>query len=168
MARELEIVSEHKRKLQEFRRRLVRADSLREFEKLDDEARELIDRISDDIIAVSEAPVTTSTIPKAPRSGKNWLAELYEPVVETYVAPEEFDYGVKGSLRVTHAEEVLGPGTYKKREYKDPQTQNPKMNRSIKGKAVRVLIQQLEAVKDDVYDSLFDVSETIDRLKRRS
>lgn len=46
-------------------------------------------------------------------------------------------------------------------------TSNPRMNRSSKGVAVKALMQNLEKVKDEAYDSLFDVTETIDRMKRR-
>jgi len=161
-----ELTSNYRTKLAGMIRRVSTAKDLRELQKLDTELRQLIDAISDDIVAVSEAPVTMATTPKAPRSGKKWLDALYEPVVETYVAPEVYDHGVSGKVTVTYVKEVLGQEFYDKRQYKDPQRRNPKMNRSLKGVAVKVLMQELERVKDEVYDVLFDVSDTIERIKR--
>lgn len=155
------------RKIADISRRSRSASSLADFQKLDGELRQIIDAISDDIVTVSEMGSTYGTTPKPPRKGKEWLEDLFEPVVETYVAPSHFDYGVKGQIEVTHAEEVLEPGTFQKRQYKDVQRRNPKMNRSIKGVAVKRLMQELEQAKDQAYDILFDVSETIERLKRR-
>lgn len=155
------------RKISDISRRSRSASSLADFQKLDTELRQIIDEISNDVVTVSEAASTYGTTPKPSRKGKEWLEQLFEPVVETYVAPTQFDYGVKGSVEVTHAEEVLEPGNYQKRQYKDVQRRNPKMNRSIKGVAVKRAMQELEQAKEQAYDVLFDVTDTIDRLKRR-
>lgn len=161
------LVESYLRKISDASRRMRSASSVADFQKLDTELRQIIDAISDDIVSASEAPVTIATTPKPPRQGKEWLAALYEPVLETYVAPVHYDYGVTGAVDVTHAEEVLEQGTYKKRQYKDVQTRNPKMNRSIKGAALKRMMQELENAKDEAYNILFDVSETIERMKRR-
>lgn len=155
------------RKIADVSRRARISETLNDFRKLDTELRQIIDAISADIVAVSEAASTYGTTPKPPRKGKEWLEDLFEPVLETYVAPVVFDYGVKGQVEVTHAEEVLEQGLFKKRQYKDVQRRNPKMNRSIKGVAVKRVMQELEQAKDQAYDILFDVSETIERMKRR-
>lgn len=155
------------RKIADVSRRTRAASNVADFQKLDTELRQIIDAISDDIATVSELGSTYGTTPKPPRKGKEWLENLFEPVIETYVAPTNFDYGVKGQIEVTHAEEVLEQGSFQKRQYKDVQRRNPKMNRSIKGVAVKRVMQELEQAKDQAYDILFDVSETIERLKRR-
>lgn len=161
------LVEGYLRKISDVSRRIRAASNIGDFQKLDTELRQLIDEISDSITEVADMPVTMATTPKPPRSGKAWLEALYEPVLETYVAPVVHDYGVKGTIEMTHAEEVLRQGNYKKREYKDVQTRNPNMNRSIKNVAVKRLMQELESTKNDAYDILFDVSETIERMKRR-
>lgn len=165
MARQHELVSGFQRELTELRRKVVRADSMREFEKLDDDLRKLIDEISDTISDVAHAPVTLSTMPKNP-PGKKWLDDLYEEVA----VEEEVPLWEGSTEKEIKAKSLLGKEYFKRPapRRKPVQRRNPKMNRSIKGTAVKVLIQELERVKDDAYDSLFDVSETIERVKRRS
>lgn len=166
--RQHELVSGLQRELEEFRRRVVRADSMRDFEKLDGDLRRFIDKISNTIEDVADAPVTISTLPKNPPQGKRWLDDLYEEVVDV----EEVEMWEGSKEKEKKLKTMLGREDYtrppQRRKPVKPDRRNVKMNRSIKGKAAKVLMQELEKIKNDAYDSLFDVSETIERMKRRS
>lgn len=143
-------------RLDKMRMAVRRATSRSQFEDASQDLRKLVEDISDDIVTVKNMPVTDAGEERGERkiyasySAQSNDTRITSPDIFTVSrGRKDPDQGRRGSV------------------VKNPRGSNPNMNRSDKGVANKVLAAKLEKLKDMAYDLLFDVDETIARMKRR-